>query len=139
MTTISMLLLLLAASLHAQTGALVVTVTQLDANKGGTLKIGVYNEDGFPDVGKEVHGIDLAVEGDSATYVFDSIPVGTYAIAVFQDKNDDGKLNKNMFGAPKEPYGFSQNKYGKFGAPAFKDVSFKIEEDASLSLAITVK
>ncbi len=116
-----------------------MTVTQLDADKGGTLKIGVYNEDGFPDVGKEIHGIDLGVEGDSATYVFDSIPVGTYAIAVFQDKNDDGKLNKNMFGAPKEPYGFSQNKYGKFGAPAFKDVSFEIEEDASLSLTITVK
>ena len=135
----STLLSLLCASLYAQTGSLVVTVTQLDVAKGGTLKIGIYDAEGFPDVGNELHGIDLAVEDTSTTHVFENIPVGTYAIAVFQDQNDDGKLNKSIVGKPKEPYGFSNNRYGTFGAPAFKDVSFDVEEDVSLPLAITVK
>ena len=137
--TLTTLLVFLSAPVYAQTGTLVVTVTQLDAKGGGIVKVGMYDADGFPDVGKEVHGIDLQVEGDSASYVFTNIPVGTYAIAVFQDKNGDGKLNKNLFGIPKEPYGFSANKYGKFGPPAFEDVAFDVEEDVSLSLTINLK
>ena len=136
---LSALFALLCAPLYAQSGTVVVTVAQLDVAQGGTLKIGIYDEEGFPDVGKELHGIDLSVQDSSMTYVFDSIPVGTYAIAVFQDKNDDGKLNTNLVGKPKEPYGFSQNSYGTLGAPAFKNVSFDVEEDASVSLTINVK
>jgi uncharacterized protein (DUF2141 family) len=137
--SLSALLALLCAPLYAQGGTVVVTVAQLDVAKGGTLKIGIYDEEGFPDVGKELHGIGIAIEDSSMTYVFESIPIGTYAIAVFQDKNNDGKLNTNLVGVPKEPYGFSQNSYGKFGAPAFKNVSFEVEEDASVSLTINVK
>ena len=44
-----------------------------------------------------------------------------------------------MFGVPKEPYGFSNNKYGKFGPPDFEDISFDVKEDASTSLIINLK
>ena len=42
-----------------------------------------------------------------ATIVFKNPPAGSYAIAVFHDKNNNGKLDKNIFGMPKEGYGFS--------------------------------
>jgi len=87
----------------------------------------------------EINGIDLEVKGTSVTYVFKTVPVGKYAIVVFQDENMDGKLNKNLFGAPKEPYGFSKNKYGMFGSPEFKDVSFEVENEKNISLTINLE
>jgi uncharacterized protein (DUF2141 family) len=133
------LTIFLSSTVHAQTGTLAVKVTQVDVKEGGMIKIGIYDSKSFPFVGKEVAGIDIEVKGTSATYVFKNIPAGKYAIAVFQDSNGDGKLNKNMFGVPKEPYGFSNNKYGKFGPPDFEDVSFDVKEDTSISLTINLK
>ena len=37
------------------------------------------------------------------------VPAGTYAVAVYQDVNDNGKLDSNFIRIPKEPYGFSNN------------------------------
>lgn len=137
--TIITLLMLLVSTVYAQTGTVAVKVTQINVKKGGKVKIGIYDSKGFPVVGKEADGIELEVKGTSATYVFNKIPVGKYAIAVFQDENIDGKLNKNLFGVPKEPYGFSKNEYGKFGPPDFEDVSFDVKEDISISLTINLK
>lgn len=137
--TIIALLMFLVSTVYAQTGTIAVKVTQIDVKEGGKVKIGVYDSKGFPVVGKDIVGIDLEVKGTSVTYVFKNIPVGKYAIAVFQDENIDGKLNKNLFGAPKEPYGFSKNKYGMFGPPDFEDVSFDVKEDISISLTINLE
>ena len=138
-STIMTLLIFLTSTVYAQTGTVDVKVTQIDVKEGGKIKIGIYDSKGFPFLGKEVAGIDIEVKGTSATYVFKNIPADKYAIAVFQDSNVDGKLNKNMFGVPKELYGFSNNKYGKFGPPDFEDVSFDVKEDASISLTINLK
>ena len=137
--TIMTLFILLTSTAYAQTGTVVVKVTQIDIKEGGKIKIGIYDSKGFPSFGKEVDGIDIEVKETSATYVFKNIPADKYAIAVFQDSNVDGKLNKNMFGVPKEPYGFSNNKYGKFGPPDFEDVSFDVKEDTSTLLTINLK
>ena len=133
------LLILFVPTVFAQTGIITVTVSQIETEEGGKVKIGIYDSQGFPDVGKEIAGIDLDITGTSVTYVFDNIPVGKYAIAVFQDENVDGKLNTNFFGAPSEPYGFSNNKYGMFGPPDFEDVSFDVKEDTSISITINLE
>jgi len=137
--TIITLLIFLVSTVYAQTRTIAVKVTQIDVKEGGKVRIGIYDFKGFPIVGKEVDGIDLEVKGTSVTYVFKNISVGKYAIAVFQDENIDGKLNKNLFGAPKEPYGFSKNKYGIFGPPNFEDVSFEVKENKSISLTINLE
>ena len=115
-----------------------VTLCQ-SVKEGGKIKIGIYDSKGFPFLGKEIDGLVIEIKGTSATYVFKNIPAGKYAISVFQDSNVDGILNKNMFGVPKEPYGFSNNKYGKFGPPNFEDVSFDVKEGTSISLTINLK
>ena len=139
MVSMIFLLLLLVSSAYAQTGTISVNVTQIDIKKGGRVKIGIYDAAGFPVVEKAVAGIDLEVNGSSVDYVFDKFPVGKYAIAVFQDENMDNKLNKNLFGVPKEPYGFSKNKYGKLGPPDFEDVAFEVKENRSVSITIKLE
>ena len=137
--TIMTLLILLTSTAYAQTGTVAVKVTQIDVKEGGKIKIGIYDSKGFPFLGKEIDGLVIEIKGTSATYVFKNISACKYAISVFQDSNVDGILNKNMFGVPKEPYGFSNNKYGKFGPPNFEDVSFDVKEGTSISLTINLK
>ena len=131
--------LFFVANLFSQTGQVDVTVTCIEVEKGRIVKIGVYKTDGFPSVGKEITGKDIKVTESKVTVTIEEIPAGVYALAVFQDKDADGKLNSNLFGAPTEPYGFSKNKYGTFGPPDFEDVSFKIENGKSISLTINLE
>lgn len=67
------------------------------------------------------------VNGQEATFVFEDLPKGTYAISVFQDVNNNDKLDTNFLGIPKEPYGFSNNPSTFFGPPNFTKASFKID------------
>lgn len=124
---------------YAQAGRVSVTVNQIDVEKGGMVKIGIYDVKGFPVIGQGVGEVALEVTEASLEHVFTNIPAGKYAIAVFQDVNRDGKLTKNLVGAPKEPYGFSKNVYGMFGPPDFEDVAFNVAEDQSALLVINLE
>ena len=132
-------MMVLISTVTISAGTIDVKVTQIDVVKKGIVKIGLYDLLGFPVIGKDIEAVNLEVNGPSATHVFRNIPAGTYAIAVIQDENLDGKLTKNFLGIPKEPYGFSQNKYGMFGPPKFKDVSFAVESDSNISLKINLE
>jgi len=136
---ITILFMFLSTPVWAQTGSVSVTVNQIDVAKGGKVSIGLYDDKGFPVIGKGVKEVALDVKETSLSYVFTGIPAGKFAIAVFQDENSDGQLNKNMVGAPKEPYGFSKNVYGMFGPPDFEDVAFDVEEEQLTSLSITLE
>ena len=54
------------------------------------------------------------------------LPAGEYALSVFQDVNDNGKLERNFIGIPKEPAGLSNNLRPKFGPPKYKDALFTV-------------
>jgi uncharacterized protein (DUF2141 family) len=74
----------------------------------------------------------------AATCVFRAVPPGTYAIAVLHDENNNGKLDTNWLGIPKEGYGASNNKLHTFSAPAFDDSRFVVAK-ANVALAIRLK
>jgi uncharacterized protein (DUF2141 family) len=71
---------------------------------------------------------------DSVTFV---LPKGSYAVSVFHDLNGNGILDKNLFGAPKEPYGFSKNYRPVIRAPRFDEVKVEIgDEDKKISIEL---
>lgn len=139
--TISILSILFIAIVGAQakTTTVSVTVNQILKDKGGVVKIGLYDSLGFAVIGEEIFGVDLEVKEASITYVFKDVSAGKYAIASFQDKNIDNELNTNLFGIPVEPYGFSHNKYGFFAPPSFEDVSFEVIENEPISFIINLE
>ena len=49
-----------------------------------------------------------------------TLPIGQFAFALFQDLNGNMVLDKNFFGIPKEPFGFSNNPRITTGAPSFE-------------------
>jgi uncharacterized protein (DUF2141 family) len=127
---LSLLLLCFAgiSSLCAQT--LTVKVHNIKS-VSGNLMVGVFNsETGFPDVyykGKIVEIADTVM-----TVTFTGLPKGKYAVSVYQDINKNGRLDKNIFGIPKEKYGFS-NKANK---PDYKESLFDFNDDLTLSITL---
>lgn len=123
----------------SQSGRIVLQINGCK-NNIGVVQIGLYNsEDGFTEYDKSFKGGEVKAKKESVLYTLTSIPAGTYAIAIWHDENEDKILDTNMFGVPKEKYGFSHNKFGKFGPPDFEDVSFTVDGDKEISLTINMK
>lgn len=57
-----------------------------------------------------------------------SVPSGTYAIRLFLDVNNNQKLDKNLFGKPTEPFGFSNNPMIRFKMPTLDKISFSVKD-----------
>jgi uncharacterized protein (DUF2141 family) len=130
--------MLLALSARAQ---LEVTVSNIAQAKGSVI-IAIYNEsqywlDSSPDTPVFRDASNTVTSTEDATFLFEDIPAGTYAISVFHDLDDDGKLATNFIGFPKEPYGFSGG-HGKYGPPDFEKASFVVGEEA-LSIEVELK
>ncbi len=118
----------------AQNKKLTVTITNIKNTQGKSIRLAVFNSKGnFPN-DKSVKEVEL--KATTSTIKFEvELHFGEYAIAVFHDVNSNEKLDKNMFGVPKEPYGFSQNFKPKFSAPVFNDCKFTFNEsNNSLSI-----
>ena len=104
------------------------------------IMIGVYRkQDGFPGNEKGAFkGYTISPDGkNSVNFSITDLEYGEYAIAIYQDKNADKKLNTGMFGIPKEPYAFSNNFKPKFSGPKYDDCKFTYSADKTeLSIAM---
>ena len=136
---ISILFLVFATPIFAQTGTIVVNVSGIENNKG-VVQIGLYNSaENFPNYEKNFKGAFPKANKSGVSYTFKNVPAGTYAVAVWHDEDEDKTLNKNLFGSPKEAYGFSRNIYGSFGPPKFDEVSFKLNASKKMTLKINIE
>lgn len=74
----------------------------------------------FPDCDGDPAARHLSVPATAATELdFADLSPGGYAVALFHDENDNGRLDKR-FGIPTEGFGFSNNPHFWFGPPSFK-------------------
>ena len=135
----SSLILALGLINFAQTGAIEVKIYGIE-NNNGIVMIGLYNSEAdFPDFDKGYTGAAPEADENGVTYTFIDIPAGKYALAVWHDEDKDKALDKNMLGIPRESYGFSNNKFGTFGPPDFKDAAFDVASSETTLLEITLK
>lgn len=126
--------MIFAGNLLAQTGTVEITITGINTKAGNIIRLAMYDKDSFLKETKEKSIIKT--EGNTTFIKLENIKNGTYAIAIFQDENLDGKMNTNFMGKPKELSGFSNNAKGNFGAPEFKDVAFDVSDKKTTHLTI---
>lgn len=103
----------------------------------GSVRCRLYSRpDGFP--GKPPYEAEqsVAVTAKTMTCTFASVAPGTYAVALFHDENDDGKLDTNFVGIPREGVGVSNNKLRSFGPPTWDDAKFPLKGDAVLDVSL---
>ncbi|MFN4763840.1 DUF2141 domain-containing protein [Gillisia sp. Q332] len=113
-----------------------VEVTNFKSNKGAAY-IGLYNaENSFLE--NEYKGQVVEIKNKKAVLIFNDIPEGTYAVSVFHDEDDNGKLTTNFLGIPKESYGASNNAKGIFGPPKWENAKFEVRNGVLVKQKISL-
>lgn len=130
---ISLLSLTLCVNLNAQ-NKLTIIIDNIEEPKGSILISLFDSSDSF--LKKGLMSQKIEVKGKKVEIVFDNLPKGKYAASLFLDENNNGKLDKGMFGIPKEKYGFSNNAKGIMGPPNFEDCVFEIKKDTKISIEL---
>lgn len=103
---------------------------------GGQLMISVYNSaDSF--LKKPLSAMRTAAKATDNSVTVKDLPPGDYAVVVFHDVNENGKMDKNILGIPTEDYGFSNNATGKMGPPSFELAKLTLTE-AGLSTHLSL-
>lgn len=113
-----------------QSGSMIVTISSI-RNDLGSVAVAIHDHpDGFP--GGPEHVIlskRVAIQNGIAQVKFEDVLFGEYAISVFHDENDNGEIDTNWLGIPKEGVGASNNAKGRMGPPKYEDAKFDFTED----------
>jgi uncharacterized protein (DUF2141 family) len=96
----------------------------------GQVRIAVFDsEEGWLKTAVRSKILDL--ESTECRWIVGGIPPGEYGLAIFHDRNANGKNDRNLLGIPKEPYGFSNNVRASFGPPKWSKSRFEVVAPSS--------
>src|SRR6266404_5874979 len=105
-----------------------VKVTGFKNQTGPALVYLWKQTDGFPSKTEKAFKTESTkIEGTSVTVVFKDVEPGEYAVSVTHDENNNGKMDTNFVGKPKEGYGASNNPKNKMSAPSFDQCKFALD------------
>jgi len=109
------------------TGTLMVNVTDLRSEEG-KVRVALHtSEDTFPTKRKEALAVLIVtINGNQATARFPDIHLGDYAVAVYHDEDNNGRLNRSVIGIPKEGTAASRDPKPRMGPPRWKDCVFTL-------------
>ena len=117
---------LVAPARAQEPGATLVIHVRDVSPKGGMLRLGLYDEAGYPNDDAPVAAADVKAELGENTITLHNIPAGTYAIEAFQDVNANNRMDTSWLGLPQEPFGFSRDAKPVLSKPGFAKVKFEV-------------
>lgn len=124
-----MFALLLAAAAPSFAADLSISIDGV-ASADGQVMVAVFNSaDTF--LATPVRSAAVPAREGSVQLQVTGLPAGDYALAVYHDANGNGQLDRNPVGMPTEDYAFSNNAFGKRGAPSFKDARIALPADGA--------
>lgn len=137
MNTFALLVLLAGAVQSASPVTLTVTLTGLSSDKGA-VEVALFDQaSAFPKKPERALAkARTAIRGGTATLEFRDLPPGTYAVAAYHDVNDNGRMDANFLGIPREPTGASNDAKGRMGPPSFKDAQFTVRADTAITITV---
>jgi len=104
-------------------GTLSVEVTNIKAATG-SIRVALFDsEKDFLE--KPLHGKVVKALQNKVVVHFENLPAGDFAISVIHDENENGDLDSNIMGIPKEGFGFGNDAMGMFGPPSFEKAKIK--------------
>ena len=102
----------------------------------GHVRIGVCAKAEFLGEDCRYHAVVAARAGRVEADIADVVP-GTYAVAVYQDVDDSGRLKRGFLGLPREDVGFSRDPSLGLGPPGFDASAIRIG-DPGARIVITL-
>jgi uncharacterized protein (DUF2141 family) len=100
-----------------------IHVDGLRNSKGNIGTVIFTSPDGWPeDTSKAFRAGPAPIPPDErqGTAVWNDLPPGDYGVAAIHDENSNAKLDRNLFGIPKEGFGFANNPHIGWGPAPFK-------------------
>ena len=106
-----------------------------NAPNNGTLVFQVYDAaDAFGDLRDPAQEFSLPAVGDGI-YALENVSDGEVAVLVYYDENENGLIDKNFIGIPRESLAMS-NAYKPKGPPSFARASFNMPSDEPLQIGM---
>lgn len=103
--------------------------------RGGTLRLGLYDEARYPDDdATPVASADVRAELGETVITLSNVPPGIYAIETFQDVNSNHKMDTSWLGLPQEPFGFSRDAQPHLSKPSFGRVKFEVTQGLNVQV-----
>ena len=125
--------LVFSAAVHAGD----ISVNMDGAPENSVLVFQIYDSpNAFGDFRDPVKEVRANYRSDGQ-YVIDDVPTGDLALLVFVDENNNGLIDKNFIGIPKEPLGLSNN-YRPKGPPVFESAKFSVIDGETSIVAIDI-
>lgn len=127
-------MLLASSFLNAQKINLTVEMSGFKSDDG-RVKVGLYNSEGtflnttFKSLASDIHN-------HTATVTFEGIENGEYAVSIYHDENNNGKLDTGFMGIPNEDYASSNNAKGFMGPPKYADAKFQIKTNSKIKITL---
>lgn len=137
MVKLTSLLFLIGSLGFAQNATLTVTITGIK-NNTGKLTAELYNAKG-KFLKSAFKTTSSNIKANTATVVFSDLPKSDYTVMVYHDENNNGKLDKNFVGMPKEPVACSNNAKGFMGPPKYEDAKFNLMADSKVIIKMNAK
>lgn len=126
----ALLLILISNIVLAQKYTLKVNIDGFENNKGKLYYQLVDTKE------KPIKQAAETIENKQVKVEIKDLQAGKYAVRIFQDENNNKKMDKGMFGIPKEPWGLSNNIKAIFGPPKFEDTLFELNANKDISITI---
>ncbi|MDX1699043.1 MAG: DUF2141 domain-containing protein [Melioribacteraceae bacterium] len=113
---------------NVESGKFVVIVSGFDSDEGNAM-IALYNsEENYSENGEKFKRTMSKIKDSKVEWIIEDLPFGEYAIKLYHDENENGRMDRNMMGIPKEDYAFSNNATGSFGPADYDDAKFEFVE-----------
>ncbi len=139
-TQVSMNATAQSSEMLASTSARSLRISGIQAD-GGPVRVAIFNSaTAFPDHEQADQKLSfVSPHATAAQAPVEDLPATPFAVAVYQDLNNDGRLNRGMFGIPAEPYGFSNGAMGSMGPPSFEAAAVSPVAPSQQSSEIEIK
>jgi len=125
---------LLSAAVCAQAANIKLEISNIQVTEGMVM-VAVYDTEANYNGGEPVAVSQIPVSSKKLSIDFPELAEGDYAIKLFHDENNNGKLDTNLVGMPVEGYGFSNNA-GRFGPASYTDARFAVNGSTELTIVL---
>lgn len=126
---------LISSQLNAQ-DSFSITVNVEGANSNnGKMFLALYKEK-TSFLKEPFKALKSEISNKTCQVTFEDLPAGVYAVSIFHDENDNGKMDTNVLGIPKEDYGCSNDASGFMGPPKWEDAKFELKENKSITISL---
>ena len=105
-----------------------VTVSNIRSDKGTVRACLTAMARQFPKCRGAAGDVEIVVPAQNVVeFAFHDVKPGHYAVAVFHDENDNGKIDRALLLMPKEGFGFSRDAPVRMGPPSFTEAEFVVD------------